>query len=369
MIVAVLVMAACGGASESSSTTSTSASESVTVGAGAAEVVVDELISVMGGENAALAAVLLAGDLGYGVTQIVPAGLEGRLQPDGSILTAGGATVTPYYEPSRMLDNDVTGDASDVSGFKAPPRIPLTRAMEAWNASSGTPLHGLVILLMFLEQGYSLEQLVLAALAGDSPDLRANSNNSEWYLAIPLRLVDENGEVIEPERPPESDVDDLWDFAAPQRPPRPSTTVVRADDADIDAPEDQSEAEGPLSGTWIMWFIKPDGNRGDVFRIRFNGVDSGTLEILNNETEIDTFFTVDSDLVTFGFTLLSPLNPEYYTQENVPAVSFFIGEFEDDNSIDGLWENEGYSCSPADEPPCVLGAEPFTQVAGLIRES
>ncbi len=92
----------------------------------------------MGDEGAALAAVLLAGDLGYGVDQIVPAGVEGRLQPDGSISSTDGTPATPDYGPSGILDDDVTGDASEAVGFRSPPgRMPLTAFMDQFNQLVG----------------------------------------------------------------------------------------------------------------------------------------------------------------------------------------------------------------------------------------
>ncbi len=219
--------------------------------------------------------------------------------------------------------------------------------------------------LVLYELGYSLEQIVVAVLADGSVTGR-------------LCLVDENGNVIEPHRSPTElwqQVDGAWCKGAPNPTVAAAETTapgVTAPDATEPAAEpegDGSSNAGRLSGTWIMWWINANGNRSDAFRIRFNGVDSGKLEILNNETEIDTFFTVDGDLVTFGFTRLQALDPEYYTQDNVSAISFLIGEFEDDNSIDGLWETEGYSCRPDGEPQCVPGTGPITEVAGLTRES
>lgn len=370
MIAAVLVTAACGSASESSVGTNTSPSQSVTASVdaarAAAEASADALISAMGDERAALAAVLLAGDLGYGIDQIVPAGVEGRLQPDGSISSADGTPLTPDYGPSGILDDDVTGDVSEAVGFRSPPeRIPLTALMDQFNQLVGGQRGSLMTVLVLYELGYSLEQIVVAVLADGSVTGR-------------LCLVDESGNVIEPHRSPTrrwQQVDGAWCKGVPNPTvtsvgtTAPGVTAPAATEPAAESEGDGSSDAGPLSGTWIMWWINANGTRNDAFRIRFNGVGSGTLEILNDETEIDTFFTVDGDLVTFGFTRLQALDPEYYTQDNVPDISFFIGEFEDDNSIEGLWTNEGYSCSPVDEPPCVLGTEPFTDVAGLTRES
>ena len=191
MIVALLVVTACGGASESSVGTSTSPSGPVPANVEAVEAVeafADALTSVMGDERTALAAVLLAGDLGYGVDQIAPAGVEGRLQPDGSIVNADGAPLTPDYEPSGILDDDVTGDASEAVGFRLPPRrIRLTAAINNLNRELGSDRGSLITVLLLLEGGYTLEQIVLALLADGLVD-----NES--------RLIDENDDVIEPER-------------------------------------------------------------------------------------------------------------------------------------------------------------------------
>ena len=367
MIAAVLVMAACGGASESSVGTRASSAGSVPAlgeaARAAVEVSADALISTMGDEQTALAAVLLAGDRGYGVDQIVSAGVEGRLQPGGLIMSADGTPLTPDYQPSEILDDDVTADASEASGFRSPPEsVRLSFVLNHMRQSYDTDRGSLVAILLFFEMGYSLEQIVLAVLADGSV---------EQFRGC---LLDENGNVIGPEQAP-TETFVGWCNAATSTTVTPShTTAPSVADPEgtesLDEPEgDGSSDEGHLSGTWTMWWVNANGQRSDAFTIRFNGVDSGTLEILEDETEIDTFFTVDGDLVTFGFTLLRPLDPEYYTQESVPAISFFIGEFEDANSVEGLWEREGYSCSPDTQPQCNLGTNPSTHPAGLIRES
>ena len=195
MIAAVLIMAACGSTSESSVGTRASPSGSVPAlgeaARAAVEVSADALISAMGDERAALAAVLLAGDLGYGVDQIVPAGVEGRLQPGGSILSADGTPLTPDYEPSGILDDDVTGDASAASGFRSPPtRLRLSAVLNRLNQNFDDDRGSLLTILVFFEFGYSLEQIVLAILADG--------------LVQPGKgcLSDENGNVIQPEQSP-----------------------------------------------------------------------------------------------------------------------------------------------------------------------
>lgn len=364
MIAAVLATTACGGAPESPVGTDTSPSESVAASIDAAraavEVSADALISAMGDARAAVAAVLLSSDLGYGVDQIVSAGVENRLQPDGSILSDDGEPLTPDTEPSGILDDDVTGNASEASGLRSSPnRVPLSSLLNHHDDRVN-----LVSILIFLEFGYSLDQVVLALLAGDS-----------WSPGTGC-LEDGNGNVVEPEQSPtESWIG--WCRATTSTTTTSTTPAATAPGVTaLDATEpaagpggDGSSDAGPLSGTWTMWWINDDGSRSDAFIIRFNGVDSGTLEILNDETEIDTFFTVDGDLVTLGFTRLRALDPKYYTQESVAAISFFIGEFEDDNSINGLWEREGYSCSPDGDPQCVLGTDPSSHPAGLVRDN
>ena len=361
MIAAVLATTACGGASESPAGTDTSPSESVAASVDAAraavEVSADALISAMGDARAAVAAVLLSSDLGYGVDQIVSAGVENRLQPDGSILSGDGEPLTPDTEPSGLLDDDVTGNPSEASGLRSPPRrIPLSSLLNHHDDRVN-----LVSILLFLEFGYSLEQVVLALLAGDS-----------WTPGTAC-LEDGNGNVVEPEQSPqESWVG--WCRATTTTTTSATSTAPGVTTLDATEPaagpggEGSSDAD-PLSGTWTMWWINDDGSRSDAFTIRFNGAESGTLEILNDETEIDTFFTVDGDLVTLGFTRLQALDPKYYTQESVADISFFIGEFEDGNSIDGLWEREGYSCSPDGHPQCVLGTDPISLPAGLVRDN
>jgi hypothetical protein len=224
-VVIALVMAGCGGGSDSVPDSS---------GAEVAEPVVDELVSVLGDEEAALAAVVMAGDRGYGVAQIVPAAWEGALQPDGVIVNADGSVAAPEYEPTSLLDDDVTGEAGTATGFRAPPeRVRLTWFMRGMSMQTGSHRASAAVLLVLFARGYSFEQIATAVLAGDALD--GTYRGSKWYLDVPVRLIDQNGDVIEPERPEEADIDDFWSL--PARPDRTTTTTTSVAPADDAAPE------------------------------------------------------------------------------------------------------------------------------------
>ena len=256
MVAALLITAACGSASESSEGTSPPPSGSASASNEPAEMLADTLISALGGERVALATVLMAVDGGYSIGQIVPAGTDGRLRPGGVILDADNAPVSPDDEPSGLLEDDVTGGSSETAGLRSPPpRVPLTQVMENMNEHAGSPRAGLVLLLMLFEEGYSLEQIVLAMLAGDPPDATENARGSQWYLAIPLRLIDEDGNVIEPEQAPEPGL--LSELATRTNrstettvtPPETTPPTVATPPTDTTLPEPPDEQAGDeLSG-------------------------------------------------------------------------------------------------------------------------
>lgn len=192
----------------------------------------------MGDERTALAAVLLAGDLGYAGDQIVLAGVAGRLQPGGSILSADGTALTPDYEPSEILDDDVTGETSEASGFRSPPeRLRLSSVLKRLNQNFDDDRGSLLTILVFFDFGYSLEQIVLAILADG--------------LVQPGKgcLSDENGNVIQPEWSPEERWVG-WCRAATSTTVSPAdTTAPGVTTPDATDPAAEPEGEGVHGGS------------------------------------------------------------------------------------------------------------------------
>jgi len=373
MIAAVLVMAACGGASESSVGTRASPSGSVPAlgeaARAAVEVSADALISTMGDERTALAAVLLAGDRGYGVDQIVPAGVEGRLQPGGLIMSADGTPLTPDYLPSEILDDDVTADASEASGFRSPPTtLRLTVVLNRLRQSFGDDRGSLVTILLFFEFGYSLEQIVLAVLADGSVEFGRGC------------LVDENGNVIGPEQSPK-DAWVGWCKAAT------STTVTPADTTapgvtgpegteslDDESDADGSNDEGPLSGTWSMWWRNAENSENVAFTLRFDGLNTGTVEVLNDEDAFDSWFEFEDDVLRFGFTRMfePPANwpaGNPFPAGGWPENSTFEGTRDSDGQFLGKWYRDDWECRPELSPPCSYKDVRTFSVAWVERES
>ncbi len=212
MISAVLIAASCGASdggdvagsdeSDPAATTSSVADTPATVDTESSDgsspapdraVVVDQaqaaadlLIAVAGDESAATRTRLLSSDLGYSVDQIVVAPATARLQTDGVVLNEEGTVLTPAREPGLLL-----AEHSPASGLRTPPEQLRASDVIDWAGrvegnDAGTT--GLVLLLMLLLDGYSIEQIVDAVIADQAFDDE-------------LRLVDEGGRVVPPELP------------------------------------------------------------------------------------------------------------------------------------------------------------------------
>ena len=85
--------------------------------------------------------------------------------------------------------------------------------------------------------------------------------------------------------------------------------------ADLVAPTEADAAdssdEGPLSGTWSMWWRNANDSDSVAFTLRFNGLDTGTVEVLNDENAFDTSFTFEDDRLSFGFTRMFEPPPNW----------------------------------------------------------
>ncbi len=115
--------------------------------------------------------------------------------------------------------------------------------------------------------------------------------------------------------------------------------------------ESISSTAGPISGTWAMYWTNSKGSESQAFTITFTGSDTGTLEILNDDTESNTTFKVKGDEVMFEFTrtFQAPIG-------DWPEKSRFVGILKGRNEMSGEWAREDWECWPdQDKPKIVAG--------------
>lgn len=125
-----------------------------------------------------------------------------------------------------------------------------------------------------------------------------------------------------------------------------------------DAEGSGSNTAGPISGTWAMYW---EGSDNRAFEITFTGSDTGTLEILNDDTESLTSFTVEGDQVRFKFTRTFVVSSGKW-----PEKSTFEGTLTGLHEMTGTWARQDWECSP---DGCKYGAEWSPYDARLIRIS
>jgi hypothetical protein len=129
-----------------------------------------------------------------------------------------------------------------------------------------------------------------------------------------------------------------------------------------------SDAEGPLSGTWAMYWTNVNGSENQAFTIRFDGDDRGTIEIFNDDTEFDTHFRFDGDLVWFTFTRVFEIEISDSQTVNWPEISTFEGTFTGADEISGEWAREGWDCVPDRDPPCQYRPDAVGDPSRLVRQ-
>ena len=127
---------------------------------------------------------------------------------------------------------------------------------------------------------------------------------------------------------------------------------------------DDANGDGPLGGsTWNMWWTNSEGSESVALVIRFIGDTSGTIEILNDDTESATSFELNDDALSFEFTRL-------IGDREVPERSKWDGEFDPGRYLvaSGTWQREDWSCPP---PPsaCEIGPGFTSFDSELVRES
>lgn len=159
-----------------------------------AELIADMVIASFSDETTALVAVLLSLDRGYSIEQAVSAALDGRLLDDGVALTDEGDLEVPLAQPLELFIETADTTIRPASFARAPLRdgptsvSPVTEALRASGSRVG--LGGLILLLMLVDTGYSLEQIVLAML----------SNSDVGAFAGRVVILDD-GRVLTPAQP------------------------------------------------------------------------------------------------------------------------------------------------------------------------
>jgi hypothetical protein len=126
---------------------------------------------------------------------------------------------------------------------------------------------------------------------------------------------------------------------------------------------------GALSGTWDMYATNSEGDDRQVFTVQFVGADSGTLHILNDETEYDTVFRLlDGGKVWFTFTRVFDIQIDNSQTIKWPEISVFEGTFVGADKISGEWAREGWDCLPERDPPCQYRPDAVGDSSRLVRE-
>jgi hypothetical protein len=151
-----------------------------------------------------------------------------------------------------------------------------------------------------------------------------------------------------------------WDTSEPAAPTdEPSTTVSTTSPANA----------GPLSGTWDMYATNSAGHDRQVFTVQFAGTDSGTVDILNDDTEYDTVFRLlDGGKVWFTFTRGFPFKPDNSPAIEWPEISVFEGTFVGPDEISGEWAREDWDCVPDRDPPCQYRPDAVGDPSRLVRQ-
>jgi hypothetical protein len=150
------------------------------------------------------------------------------------------------------------------------------------------------------------------------------------------------------------------------------------DPADADAASAVPEfvdADGgtPLSGTWTMYWRNSEGTDSAAFTLRFHGAEGGTVEVLNDETESDTWIVLDGEELRFGFTRTFQAPAKWPADNPYPAggwdeKSEFTGQRVSDGQFLGRWYRDDWECRPDFVPPCVTQPDPAVYTAWIEQK-
>ena len=136
-------------------------------------------------------------------------------------------------------------------------------------------------------------------------------------------------------------------FTSQSEPLDASGTESTVTDQAAASSESTSDPEGPISGTWVMYWTNSLGNENPAFTITFKGTDTGTLEIHEDTTETETSFIVEGDKVEFLFTRTMTTDPATVLEE-----SSFLGTLTGADSIVGEWGRQDWECWVDPNPGC-----------------
>lgn len=129
----------------------------------------------------------------------------------------------------------------------------------------------------------------------------------------------------------------------------------------------------PLNGTWVMYWRNAEGSENPAFTLQFNGVNGGSVDVLNDETESDTWIEFDGDELRFGFTRTFDAPEKWPEGTPFPAggweeKSEFVGTRVSDGQYLGNWYRDDWECRPDRTPPCSTGPDPSFFTSWIEQE-
>ena len=145
--------------------------------------------------------------------------------------------------------------------------------------------------------------------------------------------------------------------------PGPAFTGAPADVVSPTMSVVNSDGDGPVGGTWIMDWTNVNGIENHAFTVVFAGTDTGTVEILGDDTVHDGAFRLKGDQISFTFSRTFDLPTGDWSE-----ASEFEGTLVDADKILGVWTRQDWSCAPDDDPPCTYGPEPIGFSSRLVRQ-
>ena len=134
-----------------------------------------------------------------------------------------------------------------------------------------------------------------------------------------------------------------------------------------------TDGSNPLSGTWVMYWRNAEDTDSAAFTLRFNGVNGGSVEVLNDNTESDTWIELDGNTLRFGFTRTSTPPASWPADVPFPAEALdekteFNGTRVSDGQFLGNSYRDGWECQPDLTPPCSTNPNPDFYTAWIEQE-
>lgn len=144
---------ACGGGGGSSSSDSSGVKYTLAQ--------VDQTLTQRMGENNSVAALLLAINEGYSVSQISDAIMQDRLEISGEIVNSNGQVLNPTYSPLGIIEEQARMLAES-GGYDLASLVSLCRSV-----GGNIGQTGVFVLLALLNHGYSAQQIIDALILND----------------------------------------------------------------------------------------------------------------------------------------------------------------------------------------------------------